>query len=448
MVYFWLAFLAITLVLAFRRTSWGCCCLLVTRILIPECVRLTPFVDTSLNTSVIGVLLLAAMRDVILGKSKFLKDKYVKSLLLFMAAFFIMLPMADTLDAGLQRSSWFRFLSTDILPAVIFVIAIRTRQDIITVLKVLGIVCIINCLYGCLTIAMGANPYAFVLNQMYSTRDEQADALNALLSTRGGVMTTSSTFEHANGWGYFLPITFVLFFYLYDLKKKIYSEKILVFILILLSVGVVICGKRSAYVSYIAFWGAYLILAHRIKMKYVFYSVFGLLVVFIVISVIPELAKFQSILETSIFFWDDKLLARNDVGGSTMELRINQLFYPWVEIKDNLLFGHGFGWTGVYLSKTESIHPILYGFESIFSEAVCNGGIIGAGLWIWLFFKSFKYSASHHAKRLWPLLFTFTQLMIAIATGLSYFVFYGIYIVILNKLYLLDDKNFCCNRNV
>lgn len=295
---------------------------------------------------------------------------------------------------------------------------------------------------------MGSNPYAFALNQMYSIRANQVNVLSDMLDTRGGMMTTSSTFEHTNGWGCFLPITFVLFLYLYDLKKKIFNEKFLLFILILLSVGVIICGKRSAYVSYMAFWVAFFILTHRIKMKYVFYTVITLLALAILIPMIPELSKFPKTLEASIFFWDDKLLVKNDVGGSTMELRINQLIYPWVEIQNNLLFGHGFGWTGVYLAKTENIHPFLYGFETIFSEAVCNGGIIGAALWIWLLFKSFQYSASHHAKRLWPLLFTFTQLMIAIATGLSYFVFYGIYIVILNKLYLLDDENISRNGHI
>lgn len=439
MLYIWLTFLIITFLLSIKRTSWGCCCLLLSRILIPECVRLTPIIDISLNTCVIAILLLASFRDVLFLKCDEYKDDYLRVLSIFMAFFLIMLPLSDTIDTNLQFKSWFQFLLTNILPAFIFVIGIRTKEDLIIILKALLIVCIINCMYGCFTISIGFNPYTFLINQLYSTRIEQISEISSELNTRGGVLITSSTFEHANGWGYFLPITFVLFYYIYDNWGYIINKNAIIVVLILLSISVLICGKRSAYVSYMAFWGVFLFLGHRIKIKYIIFILLGIVVVFFVIALFPQFVKFQNILESSLFFWDDKLVEKNDVGGSTMELRINQFFYPWVEINNNILFGHGFGWTGTFLRETGNIHPILYGFESIFSQVICEGGIIGSILWVWLFFKSYKYSIIHYDSHLWPLLFTFTQIMIVVATGLSYFVFYGIYIVILNKFKLLDD---------
>jgi len=71
MVIIWLVILAVTFLLCIKRTSLACCCLLVTRILIPECVRLTPIADISLNTGVILVLILGLGRDIMFGNIKF-----------------------------------------------------------------------------------------------------------------------------------------------------------------------------------------------------------------------------------------------------------------------------------------------------------------------------------------------------------------------------------------
>lgn len=440
MVYFWLAFLAVTLFVSVRRTSYGCCCLLVSRILIPECVRLTPLLDLSLNTCVIGIVAMAALRDVVLGKTHLLKDGFVKALAVFMGLFLMALPFADTLDFAAQRANWLQFLATDISPAILFIIALRKKSDLTLVLKVLFITCLVNCVYGCVTIAIGGNPYAFMLNSLYSKREQQMNAFNDALNIRGGILTTSSTFEHSNGWGYFLPITFVLFFFVYTRYKYLFKEKTLLLLLVLLAVSVVICGKRSAYVSFTFFWLAYFVLNKGVvKIKFVAYGLIALAFLLVTASLFPELEKVRNILESSLMFWDDNLMVRNDVGGSSMQLRIAQTIYPWVEIKNNIFLGHGFGWCNVYLNKYE-LHPILFGFETIFSSAVCQGGVLGVFLWCFIFFKAYRYSINDKESAMWPRLFTLVQLAIAVATGLSYFVFYGIYIVIINKLYLLDEN--------
>ena len=48
LISFWIAFLAIALVLGVYRTSFCYCALIISRILIPECVRLTPIIDNGL----------------------------------------------------------------------------------------------------------------------------------------------------------------------------------------------------------------------------------------------------------------------------------------------------------------------------------------------------------------------------------------------------------------
>lgn len=450
MINIWLAFLAITAILSFKRTVYGCCCLLVSRILIPECVRLTPIVDISLNTCVIALLICFLMRD-LLTKNKRFKDiignTYTKILLGFMLAFLVVLPFSETMDVEKQRGAWTQFLITDIIPTIIFIACIKKKEDLIIVLKTLLVVSLVNCLYGCLTIIIGSNPYVFIINMIYSNRSSDLNTFDAMLGTRGGILTTSSTFQHPNGWGYFLPITFVLFFYLLDKQTIYFSKKILWIVLLLLSVGVIICGKRSAYVAYMVFWIVYFFISStKDKMRLMKYALFGFVLFILLITILPQLENIRGILESSIYFWDDKRLTANEVGGSSWELRVRQLFYPWVEVSHNIFLGHGFGWCATYL-KEYALHPILYGFETIFSTAVCEGGIFGTFMWTWLFVRSYKYSALHSKRKKWERLFSFTQIVIAIATGFGYFIFYGIYITIISKFYLLDE-NISSNRNI
>ena len=108
-------------------------------------------------------------------------------------------------------------------------------------------------------------------------------------------------------------------------------------------------------------------------------------------------------------------------------------------VADNFLFGKGFGWHTYYLSEHE-LHPVLQGFESIITVAISDGGFCGLILWSYLFYISYKYSSLKDKKKKYYKIFTFVQLTIAIATGFSYFFFYGMYIVLLNRFYLLRDK--------
>lgn len=156
-------------------------------------------------------------------------------------------------------------------------------------------------------------------------------------------------------------------------------------------------------------------------------------VVLLAVFIIPALESIRSMIETSFFFWDDKLLAAKDVGGSSWELRILQVTYPFIEVKDNILFGKGFGWCSWYLNQYE-LHPVLFGFETILSTAVCQFGILGYLMYYMLFYQSYKYSRPYkYGKVNYQLLALVTMIVLIVATGLNYFFFFGIGSVIMNK---------------
>ena len=79
----------------------------------------------------------------------------------------------------------------------------------------------------------------------------------------------------------------------------------------------------------------------KVKKNIIIYSFIGLLGVLLLVYFVPQLESAKNLIESSLFFWDDSLRDKHDVGGSSMSMRINQTLYPWVMISDNILFGHG-----------------------------------------------------------------------------------------------------------
>ena len=155
--------------------------------------------------------------------------------------------------------------------------------------------------------------------------------------------------------------------------------------------------------------------------------------------------------EGRMFFWNDNLLAKTGVGGSDMVLRVRQVFYPLVEVSNNIVFGHGFGWCGWYLGKYE-LHPILFGFETILSTAVCEFGIMGYLVYCLLFYKSYRYSHPFcDRKTNFQLLNILAVVILVIATGFNYFYFFALVVVLMHKLeffYYNYEKNIDRNGNV
>lgn len=448
-----IVFLAVSTYLSYKRTVYGCACLLVSRILIPECVRLTPFLDVSLNTAVILILVFFAFRDIFTIKNisiRISKDKYVRYLLFFISYFFISLPFSDYSNLSYQYSRTVQFFVTDILPVIIFIQSIRNKYDLLLILKVLSVCTFICCVYGCLTIIVGDNPYVAIIKSLY--RDDETSTNEFLLYDERGYMSTSATFVHSNGWGYFLPITFVLFYLLY--AKNFFSKKIIIPLLVLLSIGVVICSKRSAFVAYFSFWLFYFLYSSLIKkVRFVYCFIFFCILGYLCLLFIPQLNNIRGMVESSLFFWNDSVAAKNDIGGSNFVMRVNQVLYSFVEIQNNLLFGHGFGWSSYYLQRNP-FHPILYGFEIIISDALVNGGILGLLLWFYTFYFSCKYSLLNikcKKDRKYAIILTLVQFVIALATGLSYFIFYGVYIVLLHKFFqfnMFSNENINRNSNI
>ena len=157
------------------------------------------------------------------------------------------------------------------------------------------------------------------------------------------------------------------------------------------------------------------------------------LIAILFIRLLPGFEQLNNFITASIFFWDDHAVnVTAGELGSTMELRIRQIVYPFVEINGNLIFGHGFGWCSWYI-KEYLLHPILFGFESIFATSICELGIMGLVVYPTFFFQLYKKYIPKTKTPNFGLLFLLTYVIDIIASGMNYFFLFLLLLVMINK---------------
>lgn len=428
-----LILLAIVVIIAFKRPAYGYCCFIAIRILIPEVAR-SPLTDAiSFNTTIIFVVFLALLYE---KRKDFIRtvreDQFSKTLILLLLYALLVLPISDYGDLTVQYKYTIQFFLTDILPIIFFISAINNEKEINALVKTFLIATIICSVYSIFTAIIKFNPLvALFILTFDKTGDLAMSDMVADLSTGRG-FAASGTFIHANGFGYFISMASPICLYLI---ARGYHRKLSKAALILLLVNLFLCKKRSPLVS-MAVLGAmcFYLSRSKDKIKYIIYTLVGAILFVVLVETLPALSSVRNMLESSLFFWDDHTLEKNDVGGSSWELRVRQVFYPFEEIANNIILGHGYGWCRWFLDEFE-LHPMLYGFETIFSTAVCEFGILGYFIYYKLFYNSYKYS---HPIKInngtnYQLIAVITEMVLIIATGLNYFYFWGFSCVIMNK---------------
>lgn len=177
----------------------------------------------------------------------------------------------------------------------------------------------------------------------------------------------SSVFQHPMQFALFLGLSIV---YVFGVRNKI-SKKFFMVIMSGLVVMSMICGVRSVLGGLAVATAYYLVVGRNAK-------VFGALLIFgsiaiVVISQIPELSVYLG----SIADINNKTGA---VSGSSVEMRLDQLYGAVEEAEANPIWGLGYSWTTYYQSLYGN-HPICFAFESLLYVIICNFGIAGFVIW-------------------------------------------------------------------
>lgn len=89
----------------------------------------------------------------------------------------------------------------------------------------------------------------------------------------------------------------------------------------------------------------------------------------------------------------------SEVGGSSIEMRLEQLDAAFDEVRNCMVFGKGYGYNSYYWT-IHGTHPRLYSFESLIFVILCNYGLVGFLIWGIMFYKIFRFSKQMREKSL------------------------------------------------
>lgn len=419
--------LLLVLVITTKNLTYGFCSFVLIRILIPESVRL-PFLGVSLNTMIILILFVVLLLKVIVKRQIICNKKLFFFLILIISYLYISLLFSNYSDLSAQAAGVFQFIITDILPFVLGAIIINDKRKLSILIKAFLLSCLISTSYGIISYLIQSNPYVSFWSTSDILRNEQ---------WYGNYST--STFVSTNSFGYFIGLSIPFMMFLRN--KNIYS-KLATISLVMLVINLVVAKKRTTIIIICFYFFMWFISENpKKRLKLATYSIPFLFVFIFCIFCLPQFESIKNVVLTSLFFWNDSYYnsVTNGIGGSTMGLRLRQFVYPFTEIKDNLLFGHGFGWCGWYLS-TGKIHPILFGFESLISQAICEQGLLAILVYPFVFFKLYKF-ASFHKKDIDVTLFCLTFVVQMIGTGFTYMYLILIIILVMHLVNKFNIKN-------
>lgn len=405
-------YLLVTILFCFINIKWCIALYMFYTIVVPFVVFF------SIGSNVFNFLILLS-----LVYNYGIKGLNFKPLMPFVIFFFLQLfiiPFHDKVSFFYQLD---RF-RVDVMSSLILPLSLVTvmKKDITSIKLFFNVLCLAIICAVCYTIFLtrleGLNPYMLMILPL--SGNEFNDAYS--LAEDGGRVfgRISGIFAHPMTNGLFLCLSFV--FVLSKINfKYFYQNKFQIFSLVVILFAIFIIGVRSAIGALVI--SVFLFLLIERKIKLLFFSLLLLSLFLVMIVQIPGMEDFV------LSIVDEK---SDNVNGSSIEMRISQLESAFNEIRYNILFGNGYGWTKLY-ETTIGLHPKMLAFESLFIVVLCNNGIFGVIIWlftIFLYTKNISYRFNSTSSNVLFILI-FTYISYSLITGeygyLKYFlVFYSV----------------------
>lgn len=401
--------------------------------------------DTNFQYNLVNLILLLGF--FLNHRKKYIYWKPFLPFLFFFLAQLVVFPFQETPNSvmfEIWRSESMKYI---FLPFIMYNLIMDNHKLIKIYRNILIVSIIIAGIYGLyLTKIPGTNPYMMYMFAKNGTEFNEAYALGF------GAMTDdidykaetgrlfgriSSVFRHPMTFGLFLCMSFIYLFGTYGKYKKILTA--LLFLIV--GLNTITCGVRSA-LGALAITFLFLLIRSR-NIKYYIVSIFILTVsYFSLVTLFPNLNEYLlSMIDTESF----------DVNGSSIALRIEQLEGCFAEIKHNMVFGKGYGWTQYYLN-TNGNHPVILAFESLIYVVLCNEGLV-FGVFLWLLFsimilrltKNFKIR--FHRILLQSLFLTYISY--AMITGdYGYMQYFILFFIMLYAEFRLDEANATIKKKI
>lgn len=301
--------------------------------------------------------------------------------LIYFGISFVLMIIQDGVPFHVEFNLWrIQVMKYLILP---FALWNEMKTDISTIrlYRNVAIVCIfISVIYGLfLTTIPGVNPYMMLLSEA------NGDSFNsdyALAFGEGRIFgRISSVYIHPMLFGAVLGLSLIYVFY----NRERINKYLFAILFLSIIIDVFVCGVRSV-IGGVAVAVVFFFLQARNYKLMIIAAIIGFVGYQIIIN-IPDLAVYIG----SITDVNNKHQA---VTGSSIDMRLEQLYGCFKEIQDCLFQGKGFGWTSYY-HDIHGDHPIILAFESLIFVVLCNGGIIGIFMWAFMCFKIIKHNNQH-----------------------------------------------------
>lgn len=369
------------LCLCFFNIKWGTTLFLAYSILVP-------IWDITLGPIHIGdnfvktILLLSLLFDLKIKHNYRLSWKLMIPLIVYYLLILIVIPLQDETPLSWMLNSY-RVSIMSVLFESFVIYNVLTHYPNTAKLYRYALITsiVIAACYGIfLTTTGGTNPYIISIILTKGTVTE-AETMMSYFSAEDRMFgRISSVFLHPMTFGLFIGLSFI---YIFSIRASLKKWLFLV-LLSLLTLNALFCGVRSCIGGLIIAITAYLLLSKNFKAGFAT-LIFGVLGYY-VISKLPELFGYVS----SIV---DIHNTKGNVNGSSIEMRLDQLYGCIKEIKRSPILGKGFDWHDYYHSL-HGDHPVILAFESLIFIILCDNGFLGFLFWGILIFLLLKNNHS------------------------------------------------------
>ena len=387
------------------------------------------------------LLLVAFFYNLYRNGGKFIKYDWrpLYPFVLYFGVSLILMPFQDGVPFFSALNAWrMSFMKCLILPFVIWY-DIQADSTSVKLYRNVTIGCIvIAALYGLyLTTMPGFNPYMSAISFLNGREFNLAYAAgnssltdNTILSDDRLFGRICSVFSHPMTFGLFLGFALL---YVYRNRGNL-ANWFFYGLTFLILTNIIVCGVRSVIgATFIAI--LFLLLQSR-NFALFMSTALGGFFIWYVVSANPILSNFFSSITD---------LTSSNVQGSSFEMRILQLEGCFEEIKNVLLEGKGFHWTGYYILHHEEGHPTILHFESLVFVILCNSGLIGVLLWFLMGKKIFNYNnrKMRSAAALLNSLFVFYIAYACITGEYGYMQYFIIFYILTLGEHLYQERILC-----
>ena len=209
------------------------------------------------------------------------------------------------------------------------------------------------------------------------------------LYTESSRFRVQSMFKSAFDYGYICAA--ILLLHLHGWYRHLESKKEFIIAIACCIFGILTCECRIVWVSALLSIACYSMWVFQLS-RNVMYAIVIVILMIIAYNTVP-------VVEEKVNKVTDVFVEKNEVEGSSIEMRMSQYAYVLIYTEGNEWLGLGKGyWSHIYQEDRRSVEGIL-GVESVILQNLLERGIIGLILWATFYSIIFFYFWKNRTKR-------------------------------------------------